>query len=110
VLSAQSAALEKLRAGMIGREVDAVARSIIAEAGFGDAFGHSLGHGVGLMVHEGPTLSPREEATLGPGMVVTVEPGIYLDGWGGVRIEDLVVIREQGCEILTRSPKELMVL
>ncbi|MGH2426610.1 MAG: M24 family metallopeptidase, partial [bacterium] len=65
---------------------------------------------VGLMVHEGPTLSPCEEATLGPGMVVTVEPGIYLDGWGGVRIEDLVVIREQGCEILTRSPKELMVL
>ncbi len=110
VLEAQETALRGIRAGMTGKAADALGREVIARAGYGDAFGHSLGHGVGLMVHEGPTLSPREEATLGPGMVVTVEPGIYLDGWGGVRIEDLVVIREQGCEILTRSPKELMVL
>jgi len=110
VLEAQETALRGIRPGMTGKAADALGREVIARAGYGDAFGHSLGHGVGLMVHEGPTLSPREEAVLGPGMVVTVEPGIYLDGWGGVRIEDLVVVREQGCEILTRSPKELMVL
>ncbi|MGH2404348.1 MAG: M24 family metallopeptidase, partial [bacterium] len=96
-----------LHAGMLGREADAVARRIITEAGFGDAFGHSLGHGVGLAVHEGPTLSPREEASLPPGAVVTVEPGVYLPGWGGVRIEDLVVITEGGCEVLTHLPKTL---
>lgn len=110
VLEAQETALRGIHAGMTGRAADALGREVIARAGYGDAFGHSLGHGVGLVVHEGPTLSPREEAILGPGMVVTVEPGIYLDGWGGVRIEDLVVVGEQECEILTRSPKELMVL
>ncbi len=107
VLAAQTAALEGLRAGITGREADALARSRIAQAGFGDAFGHSLGHGVGLAVHEGPTLSPREEAVLQPGVVVTVEPGVYLAGWGGVRIEDLVVITEDGCEVLTRLPTAL---
>ncbi len=107
VLAAQTAALERVRAGMIGREVDAVARSIIAEAGFGDAFGHSLGHGVGLAVHEGPTLSPREEAALPPGAVVSVEPGVYVPGWGGVRIEDLIVVTDDGCEVLTRLSKAL---
>ncbi len=106
VLQAQQAALEGLRAGITGREGDALARDVIAGAGYGDAFGHSLGHGVGLAVHEGPTLSPREEAVLQPGAVVTVEPGIYLPGWGGVRIEDLVVITEGGCENLTTLPKE----
>lgn len=110
VLEAQQTAVRGIRPGMTGKEADALAREVIAKAGYGDAFGHSLGHGVGLMVHEGPTLSPREEAALGPGMVVTVEPGIYLAGWGGVRIEDLVVIRNDGCEVLTRSPKELLVL
>lgn len=110
VLGAQQAALAGITAGMSGREADALARTIIAGAGYGDAFGHSLGHGVGLAVHEGPTLSPREEAILAPGHVVTVEPGIYLPGWGGVRIEDLVVITETGCRPLTRSPKELLVL
>lgn len=108
VLGAQQTALAGLRPGMSGREADALARAVIAEAGFADAFGHSLGHGVGLMVHEGPTLSPREEAVLAPGMVVTVEPGIYLAGWGGVRIEDLVVVTSGGCEILTRAPKALL--
>ncbi|HEY3248960.1 MAG TPA: Xaa-Pro peptidase family protein [bacterium] len=110
VLAAQQAALAGIRPGMTGKEADALARDVIAAAGYGDAFGHSLGHGVGLAVHEGPTLSPREEARLGPGMVVTVEPGIYLSGWGGVRIEDLAVITDTGCTSLTRSPKELLVL
>jgi Xaa-Pro aminopeptidase len=107
VLRAQTAALAGMWPGMTGREADALARSVIAGAGHGDAFGHSLGHGVGLAIHEGPTLSPREEAVLQPGAVVTVEPGIYLPGWGGVRIEDLVVITGTGCENLTGSPKTL---
>jgi Xaa-Pro aminopeptidase len=108
VLAAQQAALAGLRAGLTGREADALGRTVIAQAGYGDAFGHSLGHGVGLAVHEGPTLSPREEAVLEPGAVVTVEPGIYLPGWGGVRIEDLVVITADGCENLTTLSKELI--
>ena len=110
VLAAQRAALAGIRPGITGREADALARDVIAAAGYGDAFGHSLGHGVGLAVHEGPTLSPREEARLAPGMVVTVEPGIYLAQWGGVRIEDLVVITDTGCVPLTQAPKELLIL
>jgi len=110
VLRAQQAALAGIKPGMTGKEADALARTVITEAGYGEAFGHSLGHGVGLAVHEGPTLSPREEAVLAQGMVVTVEPGIYLPGWGGVRIEDLVVITAEGCRSLTRAPKELLVL
>lgn len=110
VRAAQQAALAGIRPGLTGREADALARAVIAEAGFGDAFGHGLGHGVGLAVHEGPSLSPREEAVLAPGHTVTVEPGIYLAGWGGVRIENLVVITEDGCRSLTRLPTELLVL
>lgn len=110
VLRAQRAALSGIKPGMTGKDADAIARKIITDAGYGEAFGHSLGHGVGLAVHEGPTLSPREEAALAPGMTLTVEPGIYLAGWGGVRIEDLVVITETGCRSLTRAPKELLVL
>jgi Xaa-Pro aminopeptidase len=110
VLAAQQAALGDIRPGMTGKAADAIARTVIADAGYGDAFGHALGHGVGLLVHEGPSLSPREEAVLAPGNVVTVEPGIYLPGWGGVRIEDLAVITDDGCRSLTRSPKELLAL
>ncbi len=108
VLEAQQASLAALRAGMSGKDVDAVARGLLTQAGYGDAFGHSLGHGVGLAVHEGPTLSPREEAVLPVGAVVSVEPGVYLPGWGGVRIEDLVVIHENGCDVLTHLPKTLI--
>lgn len=110
VRAAQQAALSGIKPGMTGREADALARTVITEAGYGDAFGHGLGHGVGLAVHEGPSLSPREEAVLAPGHVVTVEPGIYLPGWGGVRIENLVVITEDGCRSLTRLPTDLLVV
>ena len=83
---------------------------IIDEAGYGDAFGHSLGHGVGLEIHEFPNASPATQTKLEAGNVVTVEPGIYLSGEFGVRIEDFVVIRENGCENLTKAPKQLLVL
>jgi Xaa-Pro aminopeptidase len=106
-LRAQEAAVEAIRPGAGGQQVDAVARDIIADAGYGDRFGHGLGHGVGLDVHEGPRLGTRSDATLEAGMVVTVEPGIYLPGQGGVRIEDLVIVTADGCERLTPYPKHL---
>lgn len=106
VLQAQSAALEQIKPGMTGKEVDQIARDIIKEAGYGECFGHSLGHSVGLEIHETPCFSPREESVIQPGMVITVEPGIYVEGFGGVRIEDVVVITEDGCENITHSPKE----
>lgn len=107
-LCAQAAALAAVRPGIGAAELDALAREVIAEAGLGDAFGHGLGHGVGLEVHERPTVRPEGTETLRSGMVVTVEPGIYLEGLGGVRIEDLVVVTDEGAEILSRSTKELM--
>ena len=87
--------------------MDAVAREVITAAGHGDHFGHGLGHGVGLAIHEGPRLSTASHATLEPGMVVTVEPGIYVAGRGGVRIEDLVIVTDTGAKRLTAYPKEL---
>jgi len=107
---AQQEAREKIRPGMTGIEADALARELIKEAGFGEYFGHGLGHGLGLEVHEQPVLSPRSESTLAPGMVVTIEPGIYIPGWGGVRIEDMVLITSGGAESLTASPRELIVI
>ena len=109
-LEAQKAAVDAVRAGANARGVDAVARDRIAAAGFGDAFGHGLGHGVGLLVHEAPRLSPisAEDETLAAGNVVTVEPGIYREGLGGIRIEDLVVVTDDGPEVLTSFPKELV--
>jgi Xaa-Pro aminopeptidase len=109
-LGAQEAAVAGIRPGMTGVEADALAREPIAAAGYGEAFGHGLGHGVGLAVHEAPTLSPSSEATLAVGNVVTVEPGIYLEGESGVRIEDLAVVREDGAEVLTSFPKQLIVV
>jgi len=107
VLRAQAAALRALRPGAVAKDVDAEARAVIARAGFGDFFGHGLGHGIGLEVHEAPSLRATSEAVLQPGNVVTVEPGIYLPGWGGVRIEDDVLITPDGYEVLTSAPKEL---
>jgi len=107
VLQAQLAALAAIEPGAKGEDVDAVARKVIADAGHGDRFGHGLGHGVGLEVHEGPRLSARSDDVLAPGEVVTVEPGIYLPGELGVRIEDLVVVTEGGYDNLSALPKYL---
>ncbi|MFQ5886033.1 MAG: M24 family metallopeptidase, partial [Anaerolineae bacterium] len=106
VRRAQKSALEGMRAGMKGKEADGLARQVIEEAGYGEYFGHGLGHGVGLAVHEKPRATKTSEEELQPGMVLTVEPGIYISGWGGVRIEDIVVIREDGVEVLSRASKE----
>jgi Xaa-Pro aminopeptidase len=110
VLEAQLAALEAIRAGAVGEAVDGVARKLIEAAGHGDRFGHGLGHGVGLEVHEGPRLSLRSDDVLALGEVVTVEPGVYLPGELGVRIEDLVVVTEDGLRNLSSLPKELQLV
>ncbi|MDP9346263.1 MAG: aminopeptidase P family protein [Actinomycetota bacterium] len=110
VLEAQEAALAAVRPGPTGREVDAVARSIIDAAGHAEHFGHGLGHGVGLDVHEGPRLSKQGETALVEGMVVTVEPGVYVPGAVGVRIEDLVVVTADGAEVLSRLGKDLQIV
>jgi Xaa-Pro aminopeptidase len=107
VLQAQEQAIRAIRPGVKGHEVDAVARGVIAAAGFGDYFGHGLGHGLGLQVHEAPAVRPNSQAVLQAGMVTTVEPGIYLPGWGGVRIEDDVLVTPDGCEVLTSVAKDL---
>lgn len=110
VLEAQLHTLAHIKSGMTGREADALARDIITKYGYGEQFGHSTGHGLGMEVHESPRLSKLSDDILQPGMVVTVEPGIYLPGIGGVRIEDDIVITETGIVILTKSSKEYTVL
>lgn len=110
VLEAQMAAVDQIKPGMTGAEADAVARDIISSKGYGDAFGHSTGHGLGLEVHESPRLSVTSDKPLESGMVVTVEPGIYLPGVGGVRIEDDILLTDSGNERLTHSAKELIIL
>jgi len=110
VLEAQQRAIDAVRAGVKARAVDGVARAIIQKKGYGKYFRHSLGHGIGLMVHEQPRLARQSRAILEPGNVVTVEPGIYIPGFGGVRIEDDVVVTGGYCTILTTSPKELFIL
>jgi Xaa-Pro aminopeptidase len=109
-LDAQEAAVAAAHAGMPAAELDAVARGRIAEAGFAEQFGHGLGHGVGLRIHERPGVRPESGEGLRAGMTLTIEPGIYLEGLGGVRIEDLVAIGEDGCEVLSRAPKDLRIV
>ncbi|MED4530676.1 Xaa-Pro peptidase family protein [Metabacillus fastidiosus] len=110
VQEAQLRGMNGIKPGMTGKQADALTRDYINEQGYGKFFGHSTGHGLGMEVHEGPTLSIKSDTILQPGMVVTVEPGIYVGGLGGVRIEDDTVITESGNESLTHSPKDLIVL
>lgn len=105
VKRAQAAAVAAVRPGATCKELDAIARQIIAEGGHGDAFSHGLGHGVGLEIHEAPHVSSRCADPLQAGMVITIEPGVYLEGWGGVRIEDMVAVTDTACDILTLAPK-----
>ena len=110
VLEAQLAGVQGIRAGISGQEADSLARDIIAAKGYGEQFGHGLGHGVGLAIHESPRAGITSEDILVVNNIVTIEPGIYLPDWGGVRIEDMVVVQEGGCRNLTASPKELIEL
>lgn len=110
VLTAQRAGIQKAHAGVTGREVDGAARHVIEEAGYGAYFGHSFGHGVGVEVHEFPNATPGNDRPLPSGAVISAEPGIYLPGKLGVRIEDVIVITEDGCKNLTKAPKELVIL
>jgi Xaa-Pro aminopeptidase len=107
VFEAQVAGLQATRAGVTGRDADAAARAVIEAGGYGERFGHGLGHGVGLLVHEAPRLAKTSDATLAAGQVVTVEPGVYLPGRFGVRIEDLVAVTGDGRDVLSSYPKEL---
>ena len=109
VKKAQDEATKAICAGITGKEVDAIARKIIIDAGYGDFFGHGLGHGVGLAVHESPRLSPLYDKKLEEGMVVTIEPGIYLPNWGGIRLENMAVVRKDGAELLnSTTPEEFL--
>lgn len=110
VKSANLDAIKAAKAGITAKLLDNVARSTLSAWGYGDYFGHSLGHGVGLEIHEAPSVSPTGAVTLKQGMVITIEPGVYLSGKFGVRIEDMVVITEHGCENLTNSPKNIIVI
>jgi Xaa-Pro aminopeptidase len=109
VKESQREGVAAVAAGVRGSEVDAVCRSVIAEAGWEDAFIHGTGHGVGLEIHEAPRVASTSEDVLAAGHVVTVEPGVYLAEHGGVRIEDTVVVTDEGCTVLTNAPKELIV-
>ncbi len=109
VLKAQQTAEKKIKAGIKGKRADAFARKVIEKAGYGSQFGHGLGHGVGLAVHEAPRASKLSKEIYRPNMTLTIEPGIYIPGWGGVRIEDLIVIRENAVEILSQATKEPIV-
>lgn len=108
VYEAQAAAVAACRPGMKGSQLDAVAREMLCERGYGEQFAHSLGHGVGLEVHELPRVSQRSEDELKSGMVITIEPGLYLEGWGGVRIEDTVLLTNNGHQVMTSAPKQVI--
>ena len=110
VRKAQEDALQAIKAGVTGSEIHAMAQNVFQDAGYGPFFGHGLGHSVGLEIHEEPRFSPRAEEVIQENTVISVEPGLYLPNWGGVRIEDLVVVKKDGCINLTHSPKELIIL
>ncbi len=103
VYDAQAAAIAAVKPGVKCSKIDAVARDFIAKAGYGKYFGHGLGHSVGLDIHESPSFSPKDDTVLKPGMVITVEPGIYLQDWGGIRIEDDILVTKNGCEVITSA-------
>ncbi|MCF6155037.1 MAG: aminopeptidase P family protein [Candidatus Brocadia sp.] len=107
VLDAQRFAIDSIRPGRMAKDVDFAARNYIKKKGLGKCFGHGVGHGIGLEVHEGPTINSRSKEILEENMVFTIEPGIYIPGWGGVRIEDMVLVTSSGCEVLSRLPKKL---
>ena len=107
VLEAQTKAIEAIRPGAVCQDIDNVARRVIAKAGYGRRFGHGLGHGVGLLIHESPRFAMKNQSVLKPGMIMTVEPGIYITGWGGIRIEDDVLVTRNGFEVLTHVPRQL---
>jgi len=108
VLEAQQTAIKSIRPGMKASYVDKAARDYITDKGYGEYFGHSTGHGVGLDIHELPNISSKSDEVLQPGMVFTVEPGIYIPEWGGIRIEDMVQVTDNGCRIITKSSKEII--
>ncbi len=113
VLEAQAAAIAAVRPGIAASAVDAAARAVLGSRDLGEAFGHATGHGLGVEIHEEPRVGPARGAgdeTLEPGMVFTIEPGAYVPGWGGVRIEDDVLVTADGCEVLTDCPRELHAL
>ena len=103
----RKALLLNVKPGVMAKEVDSAARSYIESKGYGECFGHGLGHGVGLEVHEDPVINKRSKEILEAGMVFTVEPGIYIPGWGGIRIEDIVLVTKDGCNVLSHLPKSL---
>jgi Xaa-Pro aminopeptidase len=107
VLRAQQSAIHTVRPGIACAEIDRAARTLIEKAGHGKQFGHATGHGIGLMVHEAPTLAARSKGEVREGMVFTVEPGVYIPGWGGVRIEDMVLVTKRGHRVLTGLPRDL---
>jgi Xaa-Pro aminopeptidase len=110
VLKAQKEAISRVKPQIKACDLDKVARESIKKAGYEKYFGHGLGHGIGLLIHDNPTINPRSQQVLEPGMVITIEPGIYIPNWGGVRIEDDVLITKGGCEVLTTSKKNLIEL
>ena len=108
VLRAQETALQSVRPGITGNQLDSIARNIIEKEGYGQYFGHGLGHGVGLEIHELPHVNLKGDVPMEPGMIITIEPGIYLPDFGGVRIEDLVLVTENSYRTLSKTPKELL--
>ena len=110
VLAAQTAGIATTKAGVYGKDIDAAARKVITDAGYGEYFGHGYGHSLGLQVHESPNCNPKGDTKMEPGMVCSAEPGIYLPGKFGVRIEDVVIFTAEGCEDITESPKNLIIV